>query len=77
MVKYYDTEGDKNISYEDFIKDLRETLKERRQRIVDKAYNKLDPESKGKINSDVINQNYDVTLNKDYIDGNKSREEIV
>ena len=53
--KQYDNKGDKMISYEDFIKDLREPLNERRQKIVDKAFQKLDQQDSGKIDMDIIN----------------------
>jgi hypothetical protein len=37
-MKFYDVDGDGNITYEEFIRGLREPLNERRLNIVEKAF---------------------------------------
>jgi hypothetical protein len=37
-MKYYDIDGDGNITYEEFIRGLREPLTERRLKMVEKAF---------------------------------------
>lgn len=49
LMKYYDIDGDGSISYNEFIRGLREPLNERRQKIVDKVYGLLDLDGGGKI----------------------------
>jgi Ca2+-binding EF-hand superfamily protein len=41
-MKYYDIDGDGNISYDEFVRGLREPLTERRRKIVEKAFKILD-----------------------------------
>ncbi len=41
-MKFYDTDGDGNISYEEFVRGLREPMNERRSKIVLKAFKQLD-----------------------------------
>ena len=38
LMKYYDIDGDGNITYEEFIRGLREPLTERRLKMVQKAF---------------------------------------
>ena len=38
LMKYYDVDGDGNITYEEFIRGLREPLNERREKMVRKAF---------------------------------------
>lgn len=46
-MKYYDIDGDGNITYEEFIRGLREPLNERRQKIVRKAFDLMDKDGSG------------------------------
>jgi len=76
-MKYYDIDGDGNITYEEFIRGLREPLNERRQKIVRKAFDLMDKDGSGFVTiKDIINI-YDVSRNKDFIEGKKSREDIL
>lgn len=50
LMKYYDIDGDGNISYEEFIRGLRDELTERRRKMVEKAFNMLDRDGSGQIN---------------------------
>jgi len=38
LMKFYDVDGDGNISYEEFIRGLKEPLNERREKIVRKVF---------------------------------------
>jgi calcyphosin len=38
LMKFFDSDGDGNISYEEFLKGLRDPLNERRLKIVEKAF---------------------------------------
>ena len=55
----------------------RDNLTERKKKMVDKAFKALDKDGSGVINvKDIINV-YDVTKDKDFIAGKKSREQIL
>jgi Ca2+-binding EF-hand superfamily protein len=41
-MKYYDVDGDGNVSYEEFLRGLRDELTERRKKMVEKAFKILD-----------------------------------
>ena len=51
LMKYYDVDGDGNISYEEFIRGLRDELTERRRGMVEKAFRMMDREGSGQIKS--------------------------
>jgi len=46
-LKYYDTNGDGFVSYEEFLAGLRDSLSARKQNIVDIAFRKFDSKNKG------------------------------
>lgn len=77
LLKYYDIDGDGNVSYEEFLRGLREELTERRARMVQKAFNMMDKNGSGKIDINDIIGIYDVSMNPDFIEGRKSREQIL
>lgn len=77
LMKYYDVDGDGNITYEEFIRGLRDPLTARRQAMVDKAFNLIDRTNNGSISIDDIDAIYDVSHNQDFIDGRKTRNEIL
>jgi Ca2+-binding EF-hand superfamily protein len=76
-MKYYDVDGDGNVSYEEFIRGLRDELTERRRAIVERAFAVLDRDGSGQITiSDIIGI-YDVSMNPEFIEGRKTKEEIL
>lgn len=77
LMKYYDVDGDGNISYEEFIRGLREPLNERRVNMVKKAFQQMDKDGSGKITVNDIDIVYDVTKNRDFIEGTKTRGQIL
>ena len=76
-MKYYDIDGDGSISFDEFLRGLREPLTARRLNMVKKAFQIMDKDGSGKVTVNDIYQVYDVTRNKDFIEGKKSREEIL
>ena len=76
-MKYYDTDGDGNISYEEFISGLRDELSERRQKLVDKAFAIMDKDGTGTITVSDIKEIYDVTQDPRFIEGSMTRDEIL
>ena len=56
-MKYYDVDGDGSVSYEEFIRGLRDELTERRRKMVEKAFVMLDKDGQGGITiSDISNR---------------------
>ena len=77
LMKYYDIDGDGNITYEEFIRGLREPLSDRRKAMVEKAFKLMDKDGSGKVTVSDIDAIYDVSQNKDYIEGKLTREEVI
>lgn len=76
-MKYYDVNGDGHISYEEFIRGLRDELAPRRVKMVEKIFNSLDRDGSGQINIADVIQIYDVSMNHDFIERKKTREQII
>ena len=77
LMKYYDVDGDGNITYEEFLRGLRDPLTERRKNMVEKAFNLIDRNNNGSIGIADIDAIYDVSQNQDFIDGKKTRNDIL
>lgn len=77
LFKFYDIDGDGNITYEEFVRGLREPLTERRQAIVNKAFTLMDKDESGVITLADIDAIYDVSQNQDFIEGRLTREQIL
>lgn len=77
MMKHYDVDGDGNISFEEFLRGLRDELTSRKKAMVEKAFVLMDKDNSGKINMQDIVQLYDVTQNKEFQEGKKTRDEIL
>jgi len=77
LMKYYDVDGDGNVSYEEFLRGLREELTERRAKMVQKAFNMMDKDGSGFLSIQDIISIYDVSMNPDFIEGRKTREQIL
>ena len=63
---FYDIDGDGNITYEEFLRGLKDPLTERKQNMVDKAWRLLDRDGSGVATVSDIAHLYDVTNNKDF-----------
>lgn len=77
LLKYYDMDGDGNINYEEFLRGLRDDLTPRRAAMVEKAFNILDTNGSGQINFQDVSDMYDVSCHKDFIEGRKTKDQIV
>lgn len=60
-MKYYDVDGDGNITYEEFIRGLREPLSDRRKKMVQKAFALMDKNGSGEITISDVDAIYDVS----------------
>jgi Ca2+-binding EF-hand superfamily protein len=47
LMTYYDIDGDGNVSFDEFLRGLRDPLTERRRRMVDKAFFLMDKDGSG------------------------------
>ena len=76
-MRYYDVDGDGSVGYEEFINGLKEPLSERRLAMVKKAFSRFDKDGSGSINVAEIAGIYDVSCNPEFIEGRKSKEQIL
>ena len=77
LMKFYDVDGDGNISYDEFLSGLREELSERRVNMVKKAFAMLDTDGSGQIKVNDIDGIYDVSMNPEFLEGRKTKHEIL
>ena len=77
LMKFYDVDGDGNISYDEFLSGLREELSERRINMVKKAFSILDNDGSGIIKVNDIDGIYDVSMNPEFLEGRKTKNEIL
>ena len=76
-MKYYDIDGDGNISYEEFLRGMRDPLTARKKDMVDRAFALLDKDGSGVINGGDIAHLYDVSHHKEFKEGKKTKEEVI
>ncbi len=77
LMKYYDVDGDGHVSYEEFLRGLRDEMTPRRAKMVQKIFARLDRDGSGKIDiNDVINI-FDVSMNAEFIEHRKTKEQIL
>ena len=77
LMKFYDVDGDGNVSYEEFLRGLRDEMSPRRVKMVEKIFARLDRDGSGKIDiNDVINI-FDVSMNAEFIEHRKTKEQIL
>ena len=77
LLSYYDLDGDGNITYEEFLRGLREPLSERRKALIEKIFGLMDKDKSGKITAADIEKLYKVDKHKDFIAGKKTKAEIL
>jgi Ca2+-binding EF-hand superfamily protein len=65
-MSYYDIDKDGNISYEEFLRGLRDELSERKRLMVEKAFKILDKDGSGQVTVKDVVKIYDVSKNKDF-----------
>jgi len=76
LLKYYDRNGDGNIDFEEFVAAIREPLNERRRKLVDKAWRKLDPDNLGWTNVRILYENFNGSKDKQVIEKKKTSDEV-
>jgi len=77
LMKFYDVDCDGNIGYEEFLRGLRDELTERRKCMVQKAFGMLDKKGDGAITLSDVAGIYDVSMNPEFLEGRKTRDEIL
>jgi len=74
LIKFYDVDGDGNVSYEEFLRGLRDEMSPRRVKMVQKIFARLDRDGSGRIDINDVLGIYDVALNPDFIEQRKTKE---
>jgi Ca2+-binding EF-hand superfamily protein len=77
LMKCYDIDGDGNISYEEFLRSMREELSERRLAMVEAAFSLMDKDGSQVISGKDVSDLYDVNSHPEFQEGTKSKEQIV
>ena len=77
LMKFYDVDSDGNITYDEFLSGLRDELSERRLNMVKKAFVMLDKDGSGKLTTSDIAGIYDVSMNAEFLEGKKTKDEIL
>lgn len=77
VVKYFDTNKDGKISFDEFLRAVRGDLNKRRRDMVHMAYNVLDKTGDGLVTIADIMEAYDPTYHPDFQSGRKTKEEVL
>lgn len=77
IVKYFDTNKDGKISFDEFLRKIRGDLNDRRTDLVIMAYKILDKSGDGLVTIDDIMQIYNASCHPDFISGKKNKEQIL
>jgi Ca2+-binding EF-hand superfamily protein len=77
VVKYFDSNRDGKISFDEFLRAVRGDLNERRLEMVHMAYNVLDKSGDGLVTIEDIMQAYDASYHPDFQSGRKTKEEVL
>jgi Ca2+-binding EF-hand superfamily protein len=75
VVKYFDTNRDGKISFDEFLRAIRGDLNDRRTKMVHMAYDVLDHSGDGLVTIEDIMAVYDPTYHPDFASGRKNKEE--
>ena len=60
LMKAYDIDGDGSVSYEEFLRGMREELSDRKKAMVERAFQMLDKDGSGVITFKDVSALYDV-----------------
>jgi hypothetical protein len=76
-MKFYDIDCDGNVSYEEFIRGLRDPLSARKLAMVNRAFDLMDNDKCGKLTVKDVCGRFDVTQSKAFIEGTKTKDQIL
>lgn len=77
IVKYFDSNHDGQLSFNEFLRAIRGDLNERRLGMVHQAYAVLDKDGSGQVTLKDIEMAYDVSFHPDFQSGSKTATEIL
>jgi Ca2+-binding EF-hand superfamily protein len=77
LMRYYDVDGDGQISVDEFLRGLRDSLTERREAMVWRAFSLMDRDGSGQIEAKDVAHLYDVSQHREFIEGSKTKDEIL
>ena len=77
IVKYFDTNKDGQLSFNEFLRAIRGDLNERRLGMVHQAYRVLDKDGSGQVTLKDIEMAYDVSFHPDFQSGRKSAQDVL
>ena len=77
MFSYFDRDNSASIDFEEFILGVRDNLNEKRLTLVKMAFTRLDSDGSGAATVDELKAIYDVTHHPHFINGSKTKEQIL
>jgi Ca2+-binding EF-hand superfamily protein/adenosylcobinamide amidohydrolase len=77
LFDYFDSDKSGSISFEEFIQGVRDPLNERRLRLVQIAFTKLDKDGNGTVDADEIASIYDASKHPEVIAGRKTAQAVL
>lgn len=77
IVKYFDSNGDGKISFNEFLTAMRGNLNDRRLRCVNNVFNKIDKTGSGSVTLATLENSYDCSRHPEFVNGNKSYDQLM
>ena len=77
LFEYFDQNENGSIDFEEFIRGVRDDLSPLREGLVRNAFRRLDIDDSGTVDIDEMKLIYDVSKHPDFIDGKKTKAEIL
>lgn len=77
IVKYFDSNGDGKISFNEFLTAMRGNLSERRLRCVNNVFNKIDKTGSGYVTLATLENCYDCSGHPEFANGNKGYDTLM
>ena len=72
-----DVDGSGEVSYDEFLRQIRGDMNQKRKKLVDQAFSKLDHDKSGVVDMNEIKSLYNAKKHPDVIKGKKTEEEIL